>query len=929
MFQEMADALVDELQRLFRQNALLSGAAVILFLFSLFFYSHLHILLIPWSVLLGIITCYIVFDHTPVLPNLLPIFVRKRKQGVKKALEAEVSDSCPVCGDKHCFRHRQLNPKNNQPWMDIIIPERVDKALSKLFEYVLKDFVYELWYKELSSNEEFVTQLRMTIRHIMAVFFKRVCHVDIPSLIIDKLVKAGMSHLDVYLRAKRKLTHGQDIQTATIRELGPHLHIAARNRLTELEYLQHLCKLLLPIVLPQKTLNSEGSKVFLREIVACKVFLPAMDVVSDPDVVNLLLYLFFDPEAMVPSTEPPTKQVSMLQSFCDENVSTRESALHFKAEEIMNNRDLLFPFIQFMRKEGSLNILQFCLTVEDFNKRSLIPELTDAAKMKLHSEAKELYRLYFAANAVDRIQFDDDIIAEVKDIAEGNFQEVSRLRTSSALFRAYEHAFSLLENTFCPMFHHSDEFFTIHCGSRPENKVPVYTRMLVKKPDTLAAMHKLSSRIRGVFKSQAIDEVPGYPLGYSDSESAPQSNSEAESELEDDESGMSSPQHDLSAWRISIPRVESRQEAGRELFIFRIHIKRIDINTNSEERSEWEVERMFHEFYVLENKLSEFHGGFDFEDSQLPPKRSFLVIAKNIEFMEKKRPAFEKYLQILLTKPFLRGSQLLYRFLTSEEEFATKFLPDVNLGKIMKSVSTKVIKERGQHLEPFLQSFLSSVEEPKPKPGDPTEDANPEKIIKDMVSDPVHGNNACQMFDRSTVEMPGQRSSGDLQEVNGIFDYILYIARSVFEISSGMHHILFLIRKVAKNTLETFLDHYLSYKMDLVASEVEMEKLITLLTEVLFIDDDPPRTDTEKQTRKDEAFKQMIDFFPDILGKILGEENFIAGFKVIFDGLQCPKLNKHLAYILLDIVAQELFPELADDKMGESFTVYDEDHYKN
>lgn len=43
------------------------------------------------------------------------------------------------------------------------------------------------------------------------------------------------------------------------------------------------------------------------------------------------------------------------------------------------------------------------------------------------------------------------------------------------------------------------------------------------------------------------------------------------------------------------------------------------------------------------------------------------------------------------------------------------------------------------------------------------------------MSDPIHGNNACQMFDRSTVEMPGQRSSGDLQELDGIFDYILYI----------------------------------------------------------------------------------------------------------------------------------------------------------
>lgn len=924
----MAERVFDDLLHLFRNNVVLSGSAVVLLLASLFFYSSLHILMIPWSLLMGVVTCYIVFDRTPVLPNLIPIFERTKKEGVKKALENEVSDSCPTCGDKHCFRHRQLNPKHNQPWMDIQIPERVDKALTTLFEYVLKDFVYELWYNELSSNEEFVTQLRTTIRHVMAVLVKRVRHVDIPSLIIDKLIKTAISHLDVYLRARRKLEHSKDIQTATIKELGPHLHIAVRNRLTELEYLQHLCELVFPILLPQKILKSKSSRVFLRELITCKLFLPAMDVIADPDVVNRLLYLFFDPESMVPSTEPPTKQVCMLQSFCDTKVSTTGSALHFKAEEIMNNRDLLFPFIQFMRKEGALNILQFCLTVEDFNKRSLVPELSDSDKKKLHNEAKDLYSLYFDANAVDRIHFESDIVAEVKDIAEGDFREVSRMRTSSALFRAYEYAFSLLENTFCPMFHHSDEFFTIHCGNRPEPRVSSYARIPFKRHDTMAVMQKLGSRLRGVFKSQSIDEVAAFQFGFIDPDSTQQSTSEPESEPEDDESGMSSPQHDLSAWRISIPRVEPRQEAGREVYIFHIHIKRIDVNTNSGEKVEWEVERRFHEFYVLESKLHEFHGGFDFEDAQLPSKRSF-VVAKNIAFMEKKRPAFEKYLRILLTKPFLRGSQLLYRFLASEEEFVTKFLPDVNLGKIMKSVSTKVIKERGQHLEPFLQSFLSSVEEPKPKPGIPTEETDPEKIIKNMLSDPVHGNNACQMFDRSSLKMPDQRSPGDLQHLNGIFDYILYIARSVFEVSAGMHHLLFLAKKLIQNTLETFLDYYLSYKMDLVASEVEMEKLIKLLTEVLFIDDDPPRTDTQKLERKDEAFKQMINFFPDILGKILGEENFIAGCKIIFDGLQCPKLNKHLAYVLLDVVVQEVFPELADEKIGESLTGYDEDHYKN
>jgi sorting nexin-14 len=55
-----------------------------------------------------------------------------------------------------------------------------------------------------------------------------------------------------------------------------------------------------------------------------------------------------------------------------------------------------------------------------------------------------------------------------------------------------------------------------------------------------------------------------------------------------------------------------------------------------------DIGRRYPEFYVLEQKLKEFHG--DFEDCQLPPKKSFGT--KRQEFTESRREIFEQYLQV-------------------------------------------------------------------------------------------------------------------------------------------------------------------------------------------------------------------------------------------------------------------------------------------
>lgn len=53
--------------------------------------------------------------------------------------------------------------------------------------------------------------------------------------------------------------------------------------------------------------------------------------------------------------------------------------------------------------------------------------------------------------------------------------------------------------------------------------------------------------------------------------------------------------------------------------------------------------RRYNEFYVLEAKLTEFHGELSV---QLPPKRS--QQNKGLTFLESKRPEFERYLQVII-----------------------------------------------------------------------------------------------------------------------------------------------------------------------------------------------------------------------------------------------------------------------------------------
>ncbi|XP_067239667.1 sorting nexin-14 isoform X4 [Chanodichthys erythropterus] len=877
--------------------------------------QYLHILMVFWSFLAGVITFYCSLSPEYLLPNIL-ISVRSTRKPQEQQELFPLGHSCAVCGKKQCNRHRPtLLLENYQPWLDLKVPSKVDASISEVLELVLENFVYP-WYRDITDDEACVDELRQTIRFFAAVLAHRAQRVDVPSVLMDKMMKAAMKHIEIMAKAQQKVKNTESLQQAALAEYGADMHVALRSRKDELLYLRKLTELLFPFVMPPRATDCRSLALLIREVMTGSVFLPIMDFVADPDTVNHMVLIFIDDSPPEPVIDPPSALVPFLEKFADPR-NKKSSVLKLDLKEIREQQDLLFRFMSFLKEEGAVHVLQFCLTVEEFNDRILCPDLSDTEMQRLHEEVQKIYGTYCLEESIDKISFDPFIIEEIHNIAQGPYTGVVKLQTMRCLFEAYEHVLSLLEKVFTPMFCHSDEYFRhLLWGAESPARNSKLNRNTSKRGESFG-ISRIGSKIKGVFKSSTMEGalLPQYAMIEGEDDTV----EEAVMVFEDDSpvpvEGVGTPGslRNLSAWTISIPYVDfCEDELKKERNpVFCIDVERHDRKNVGHETESWSVYRKYVEFYVLESKLTEFHGPF--QDAQLPSKR--IIGPKNYEFLTSKRSEFEEYLQKLLHHPELSNSQLLADFLSPhsiESQFNDKKL-DVNLGKIFKSVPGKLMKEKGQNLEPFIQSFFTSCESPKPKP------SRPELTILSPTAE-----NNKKLFNelfRNNANLPeglerkhNQNYFMELMEVDGVYDYMMYIGRVVFRMPDWLHHFLSGGRILLKRTLEAYVGHYFQSKLEQIMQEHRLVSLITLLRDAVFCENTEERSPEDKQRRAKKTFEEMMNYLPDLIGKCIGEEAKYEGIKMLFNAIQQPLLNKQMTYVLLDIAVQELFPELSKNQ---------------
>nr|XP_046147257.1 sorting nexin-14-like isoform X5 [Oncorhynchus gorbuscha] len=764
------------------------------------------------------------------------------------------------------------------------------------------------------------------------------------------MMKAAMKHVEIIAKAKQKVKNTEGLQQAALVEYGPDLHFALHSRKDELRYLRKLTKMLFAYLMPPKATDCRSLAVLMQEILVGSVFLPIMDFMADPDTVNHMVLIFVDDTPSEPAMEPPSSLVPFLQKYADPRTK-KTSVLKLELKEIREQQDLLFRFMNFLKQEGAVHVLQFLLTVEEFNDKILCPELSEAELQRLHGEVQHVYETYCLEESIDKISFDRFIVEEIRNIAEGPYEGVVKLQTMRCLFEAYEHVLSLLESVFTPMFCHSDGYFThlLMGAESPKrdsrmnrNSLSVDDMRNVSKRGETFGISRIGSKIKGVFKSTTME---GAMLPYSMVDAEDEAVEEATMVMEDDShvEAVSTPGvlRNLSAWSITIPYIDFYDDEVKKerVPVFCIDVERNDMKEVGHETEDWSIFRRYMEFYVLENKLTEFHGSF--ADAQLPSKR--IIGPKNYEFLSSKREEFEEYLQRLLQHPELSNSQLLADFLSPhsmETQFMDKMMPDVNLGKIFRSVPGKIIKEKGQNLEPFIQSFFNSCESPKVKPSRPelttlsstAEYKSPEsttplskrhhqasstmttKELSKQLSNDLYKNNT-KLFE--TLETHNRNYFMEMISVEGMYDYMMFMGRVVFHMPDWLHHILSGGRILLKNTFEAYMDSYIQHKLEMILQEHRVVSLVTMLRDAVFCENSEERTTGDKQRRAKKAFEEMMNYLPDFMEKCIGQEAKYEGIRLLFDGFQQPLLNKQMTYVLMDIAVEELFPELGKKGQGE------------
>ena len=326
----------------------------------------------------------------------------------------------------------------------------------------------------------------------------------------------------------------------------------------------------------------------------------------------------------------------------------------------------------------------------------------------------------------------------------------------------------------------------------------------------------------------------------------------------------------------------------------------------------WKVQRQYSEFYALESKLTEFHG--EFEDVRLPPKTK-IFFNRGLDVMQSKIKLFEDYLIGLLQKPALKGSDLLFTFLTSPEEF-TVAASYLGMGKMIKNVPMKLTKEKGQSLQPFIDSFVASTLSQSSKPrydkdmmNSADKDSTSERIIsKHKIYEDNFGVNEELKIGAAYKYFSHKKS---VSEIISVYDTLVYLAASLFRVPIFTLQLMLGVGIIIKNTFDHIVEYGIASKLSQVLCCQRLAYLCRLTEEALF-ETNQPRTTEDKRIRRGNALKNFRIFIKPFTQYLTGEEKFQTGTKFIFDALQDPIINKQLAMQLFDQIIFELFPELME-----------------
>ncbi|VDD87382.1 unnamed protein product [Enterobius vermicularis] len=882
--------------------------------------------------------------------------------------------------------HFKQTSANSLPWDELSISEPVNGALEELIEQILDNYVNSWYKTEINGDPAFVAEIRYHIRYFASLLFRKMMELDLASLLLTEAVPVTVIHCQKILRLEeqvdKKMLTSRMIETKILEELDD-LHYSLTSRENEVNYLRQLADLLIASYVDESRVagfskNSDVPRLhsslhqwpshvcnhFLREIIVFAFFLPLLDLIADPDTINHLI-LLFGPETLPAEQHGQAKRVEFLCGLTKSEFSDASSSLlQLKLSEVLRDYRNLQLFTTYLNDvKGPVNELKFLLYSGDVHERMLSLQKEDEnALSEIHYDTWEIFREYVHEESQDRVSLPEEIFNDFRTAVERRDTELLDQTLEKAFQLVYRH----LQRDYLLPFCQSECYFRHLCGSPPVSTgdliaTECYSANNVQTAisESTFSFSQFRRRLWKVIMPLSADGSIDGLNNYDGMSSVSLSNSVAEEDLQEeinDTAGdaneiskeahhllteqelmsgkhmlttscglpLFDPDRDMNRWIVTIPHVDSR----KNMYMYIVCVERFDLTDNSLNTgvsrndsclNKWSVIRRYNEFFVLESKLMEFHGVL-LKTEPLPPRKPFSKKTK--EFIEAHRLPFQRFLQLLTQQTLLKKSDLLFAFLTSDQEFKDNIqLSGLNPWNVVRKMPSKFSRERGQNLRPFLLSLLANTLASNSKP-------------VGLISEQVHERNfsgsslvssqLSEEMSRSWLLLTNSLYSGNVLDLKNIrispteyrfwtrsfTDCLLFLMNCTYSVGRWVFTLLISMRYVVFSNLDFYVYRLFRQALSIAFLDANCVRMIRLIQESLFGCASTPTSDQEKVLRSELALRRILEYceeeLPSCILKLIGVKKFRHSTSTLFHVLQYPRLNKQLSYVLLDILVQKV-----------------------
>nr|XP_060508958.1 sorting nexin-25 isoform X1 [Panthera onca] len=790
----------------------------------------------------------------------------------------------------------------------------MDKALKEVFDYSYRDYILS-WYGNLSRDEgqlyhlllEDFWEIARQLRH-------RLSHVDVVKVVCNDVVRTLLAHFC-------------DLKAANARhEEQPRpfvLHVSLRNSYDEVRFLQMCSRVLVFCLLPSKDVQSLSLRIMLAEILTTKVLKPVVELLSNPDYINQMLLAQLERREQMNEhhkrayTYAPSYEEFIKLINGNSDVEFLKQLRYQIVVEIIQ-ATTISSFPQLKRHKGKETAAMKADLLRARNMKRYINQLTVAKKqcekririlggpaydqqedgaldegegpqsqkilqfedILANTFYREHFRMYMERmdkralisfwESVEYLKSanKNEIPQLVGEIYQNFFVESKEIPVEKSLYKEIQQC--LVGNkgieVFCKI--QGDVYETLKDRYYPSFIVSDLYEKLTIKEEEKHGSHLISGKDEmdpgGEAGEEAVDE--GTSRINEQASFAVNKLRELNEKLEYKRQALNSIQN--------APKPDKKIVSKLKEEIILIEKERTDLQLHMA-RTDWWCENLgMWKASITSGEVTEENG------EQMPcyfvmvslqevggvETKNWTVPRRLSEFQNLHRKLSEN----LLSDERLCQSEALYAFLSPSPDYL----------KVIDVQGKKSTFSLSSFLERLPRDFFSHQEEETEEDSDLSDYGDDVDGRKDALAEP------CFML------------IGEIFELRGMFKWVRRTLIALVQVTFGRT-----INKQIRDTVnwifsEQMLVYYINVFRDAFWPHGKLAPPTTI------------RSEEQSQETKQRAQQKLLENIPDTLQSLVGQQNARHGIIKIFNALQETRANKHLLYVLMELLLIELCPEL-------------------